>query len=126
MLSFLFWALVCISLIITQNHNAIIFVFILYGLHKGALDPVQRTFVSELSPEQFRASGLGAFQMVIGLCALPASLIAGVLWDKINIFMPLYFSLFFTIISIILLFFVKEKGKLNNFLLRNSYLINYS
>jgi MFS family permease len=70
---------------------------------------VQRTFVSELAPVEFRASSLGGFQMVIGLCALPSSLIAGLLWDKLNMFIPFYFSLVLTILSIIILLFVKEK-----------------
>ncbi|MFH1774828.1 MAG: MFS transporter [Methanobacteriota archaeon] len=109
MLSYIFWGLVCLSFIFLQSYLAIILTFVLYGLHRGALEPVQKTFVSELAPMEYRASCLGGFQMVIGLCALPASLIAGILWDKINIFMPFYFSLSLTILSIILLIFVKEK-----------------
>ena len=86
----------------------IIPVFVLYGAHKGALEPVQKTFVSELAPLDFRASILGGFQMVIGLCALPASLIAGVLWDSLGIFSAFYFSLFLTVVSGIMLLFVKK------------------
>ena len=81
----------------------------MYGLHRGAMDTVQRTLVSELAPKEFRASGLGGFQMVIGLCALPASFIAGLLWDSISVSAPFYFSLFLTIISSILLLLVKEE-----------------
>lgn len=108
MLSYIFWGLVCLSFIFFRSHLAIILAFVLYGLHKGALEPVQKTFVSELSPIKYRASSLGGFQMVVGLCALPASLIAGILWDKISIFMPFYFSLSLTALSIIMLIFVKE------------------
>jgi len=108
MLSYIFWGLVCLSFIFFRSHLAIILTFVLYGLHKGALEPVQKTFVSELSPIKYRASSLGGFQMVVGLCALPASLIAGILWDKISIFMPFYFSLSLTALSIIMLIFVKE------------------
>jgi MFS family permease len=109
MLSYIFWGLVCLSFIFTQTYLAIILTFVLYGLHKGALDPVQKTFVSEIAPTEYRASSLGGFQMVVGLCALPASLIAGILWDKISKFMPFYFSLGLTVLSIIMLIFVKEK-----------------
>ena len=108
MLSYIFWGLVCLSFIFFRSHLAIILAFVLYGLHKGALEPIQKTFVSELSPIKYRASSLGGFQMVVGLCALPASLIAGILWDKISIFMPFYFSLSLTALSIIMLIFVKE------------------
>ena len=107
-LSFLFWALVCTSLIFIHHYLAIVLSFVLYGLHKGALEPVQQTLVSELAPTHYRASSLGAFQMVIGLCAFPASLMAGLLWDKINILAPFYLSLGFTILATIMLLFVNE------------------
>ncbi len=109
MLSFLLWGLVCLNFILFQNYFFIIITFILYGLHRAALDTVQKTFVSELAPPQYRASTLGAFQMAIGFCALPASLVAGILWDKINLIAPFYFSLLLTTISFFMLFFVKEK-----------------
>ncbi|PIZ72974.1 MFS transporter [Candidatus Peregrinibacteria bacterium CG_4_10_14_0_2_um_filter_43_11] len=108
-LGYFFWGLTCIGFIFSHNHWGIIATFILYGLHKGALEPVQKTFVSELVPEKYRGGGLGGYQMTIGLCALPASLIAGILWDKINIFAPFYFSLGLTVLSVIMLLFIKEK-----------------
>ncbi len=108
-LAFLFWGLVCLNFILWQSYFSIILAFIFYGAHKAALETVQRTLVSELVPPQYRASTLGGFQMVIGLCALPASLIAGILWEKINHLMPFYFSLALTIISSLILLVVREK-----------------
>lgn len=109
LLSYIFWGLTCLILLFVQTYLSIMLAFVLYGLHKGALEPVQKTFVAELSLTEYRASSLGGFQMVIGLCALPASLIAGMLWDKIGMSMPFYFSLSLTILSVIILAFVKEK-----------------
>jgi MFS family permease len=88
---------------------AVFIIFILYGLHKGALEPVQKTMVAELSPESYRASTLGGFQMVVGLCALPASLISGILWDKLGMAIPFVFSLAVTVLASILLLAVKER-----------------
>ena len=107
--SYILWAVICLIFIFFHSHFAIVLVFVLYGLHKGALEPVQRTFVSELAPERFRASSLGGFQMVVGLCALPSSLLAGILWDKIGISAPFYFSFFLTLLSIVILLFVKDR-----------------
>ncbi|HEX9970982.1 MAG TPA: MFS transporter [bacterium] len=109
MLAFVLWGLVCLNLILLQSYFSIILAFILYGAHKAALDTVQKTFVAELAPPQYKASTLGGFQMVIGLCALPASLIAGMLWEKVSPFIPFYFSLALTVISILMLLAVKEK-----------------
>jgi MFS family permease len=92
-----------------QSHASVFLAFVLYGLHKAAIDPVQKTFVAELAPAEYRASCIGGFQMVTGLCALPASITAGLLWDKTGMFTPLFLSLGLTITSTIMLIFVKEK-----------------
>jgi MFS family permease len=107
-ISLALWALSCILFITLSAWWVIVIIFILYGLHKAALEPVQKTFVAELAPEKFRASALGGFQMVIGLCALPASVIAGLLWDNINPTAPFVLSLGLTILAFVLLFFVQE------------------
>ena len=91
-----------------ESFLAIILTFVLYGMHRGALEPVQKSFVSELAPAEYRASGLGVFQLFTGLCALPSSVVAGVLWDQINFFAPFMFSLALTLVSVAMLPFVKE------------------
>jgi MFS family permease len=107
-LAFFFWAVVCVGMVAFPSRPLLILIFVLYGLHKAALEPVQRTLVCELSPLSFRASCLGGFQMIIGLCALPASFVAGVLWDKIGMEAPFVFSLALTFVSALLLSLVKE------------------
>jgi len=105
------WAAVCAGVIFARDLAAIAVLFVLYGVHKAALDPVQRTIVAELAPQPFRASVLGGFQMVIGLCAFPASLIAGFLWDKAGKRVPFYLSLGLTSAAAVLLLFVKERPR---------------
>lgn len=107
-LAYGFWAAVCLAVILTRSRALIVLVFVLYGMHKAALEPVQRTLVCELSPLAFRASCLGGFQMIIGLCALPASLIAGILWESFGSFAPFYLSLALTAVAGFLLVFVRE------------------
>jgi len=112
-LALIFWILTCIIAILFNSWLALALIFILYGLHRAALDPVQTTLVTELAPAKFRASALGGFQMSIGLCALPASLIAGILWDKISPTAPFILSLGLTILAFTILLFVKENKKDN-------------
>jgi MFS family permease len=107
-LAFILWAVICVSFILSTNAIVVVAVFVLYGLHKAALDTVQKTYTSELCPDCFRATGLGVFQMAIGVCALPASLIAGFLWDRINMQAPFYLSLVLALTACIMLFFVRE------------------
>jgi len=108
-LSYFFWGLLCLGFILFESYVGVLLLFILFGLHKGAIEPSQRTFVSELSPIEYRASMLGAFQMIVGLCALPASVIAGILWVNFGMAAPFYFSLALTSLTIALMLFVKEE-----------------
>lgn len=108
LISFLLWAVVLVTFLLESNHIGIFLAFIFYGLFRGAFETVQKTFVSELAPEEYRASSLGGYQMVVGLCALPASLAAGILWDKISLVTPLIVSLILTVIAGAMLLFVKE------------------
>lgn len=107
-LGFLLWAAVCTGAIFIHRQLFLPALFILYGAHKGALEPVQRTLVCELSPLAFRASCLGTFQMIIGLCAFPASVIAGWLWENAGPVAPFTLSLALTAAATLLLLLVKE------------------
>ena len=107
-LAYFFWAAICLGILTAPSPILVILAFILFGLHKAALDPVQKTLTCELAPAAFRASCLGGFQMVVGLCALPASFLAGLLWEEIGPAAPFALSLVLTALSTLLLFFVKE------------------
>jgi MFS family permease len=109
LLSFGFWAVLCLGVIFGKGPAIGIALFVLFGVHKAALDPVQRTLVTEICPPAFRASALGAFQMIIGLCALPASFMAGLLWEKLGVAAPFALSLGLTALAALLLVFVRER-----------------
>jgi MFS family permease len=108
LMAFAAWAAVCAGVVFARGLAAVALIFALYGIHKGALDPVQKTLVAELAPRPYRASVLGGFQMVIGLCAFPASLVAGLLWDKAGRNAPFHLSLGLTVAAALLLLFVRE------------------
>ena len=59
-----------------------------------------------------KKNGLGRtrIQMVIGLCAFPASFVAGALWEGVGMLVPFYLSLILTVLSGILLLFVKKSN----------------
>lgn len=108
-LSFTFWGTTAISFIFLKSILGTLLAFLFYGLHKGSLESTQRAFVAELVRKKIRASALGGFQMMVGIFALPASLIAGILWEKLGLLVPFYFSLIVTALSLALLIFVSEE-----------------
>jgi MFS family permease len=111
LISFGFWAAVCLGVVAIRGMFLVPAVFVLYGIHKAALEPVQRTLVAELCVPEYRASVIGGFQMVVGLCAFPASLAAGWLWDKVGRSAPFYLAIGLTLLAGGLVLFVQEKPR---------------
>ncbi len=109
-LSMFFWILICIDFILFNDKLSVFLGFILYGLHFAALEPSQSALASEICSKKYRASSIGTLRMFIGLFALPASIIAGILWEGVNKTAPFYFSIIITLISGFLLLFVSEKN----------------
>ena len=108
-ISYGLWGLVCLAMICADSAWMVVAAFVLFGLHQAGIDTVQKAFVAELGPAEYRASALGGFQMVIGLCAFPASVGAGLLWDRFGVQAPFIASLGLTVVSAAMLFFVRER-----------------
>ena len=80
-----------------------IVLFALYGIVYAIVDGNQRAFVSDLSPENLRSTSLGIYHTLVGLVALPSSIIAGLIWDVISPEMTFVFGMFFSLTASILL-----------------------
>lgn len=66
--------------------------FGMYGLYIGLTEGVEKALVSELAPVSERATWIGLHATAIGIGLLPASLLAGVLWDAFGASAPFYFG----------------------------------
>lgn len=107
-MSYIFWFILLAGFIVVSGGAAVWLLFISYGLFKGSFDTVSRVFIAELAPAGLRASTLGFFRLIVGLLALPASFLAGILWEVVNFRTPFVVSLILTTISFILLLKVKN------------------
>jgi len=104
--SYSLWLLIIAGLVLFKHVLFLFLAFFLYGLQRASLEPVQRAFVAELSPSSFKATGIGTYQMVVGLLSLPASLIFGYLWDAFGVQLALQFPLVMGMFATIALLFV--------------------
>jgi MFS family permease len=55
--------------------------FIVYGIYSGFTDGVEKALIADLAPGDLRGTALGIHAMVVGIGVLPASLLAGWLWE---------------------------------------------
>lgn len=56
--------------------------FIVYGLFFGLTEGVEKAYVADLAPAPLRGTAYGLYHAAVGLAALPASILMGMLWDR--------------------------------------------
>jgi len=56
----------------------------LWGLHMGLTQGLLATMVTDTAPVTLRGTAFGAFNLVSGVAMLAASVLAGVLWDRVG------------------------------------------
>jgi MFS family permease len=81
---YLMFSMTAIGFVLFNSLGAFIVLFALYGIMYAAVDGNQRAYVSDLAKEQLKATALGTFHTVTGLMALPASIVAGFLWEEVG------------------------------------------
>jgi MFS family permease len=56
----------------------------LWGLHMGMTQGLLAAMVADTAPEDLRGTAFGLFNLVSGLAMLAASVLAGLLWDRLG------------------------------------------
>ncbi len=82
--SFLIFLATAAGFAVTTNILATVALFALYGLYQGIFRSVGKAFATDFVPQNMAASGVGWYNTTVGLSGLVASVIAGLLWDKIG------------------------------------------
>jgi MFS family permease len=77
----LMYGLVYLGFAFAQAGWQIWLMFGLYGIYYAATEGVAKAFVADLVPDAQRGAAYGLFNAAIGITALPASLLAGLLWQ---------------------------------------------
>lgn len=75
------FAAVSLGFVFATTPTAFAILFTLYGVCYALVEANERALVADLAHEQGRGTALGTYHMVVSLAALPAGLIAGLLWD---------------------------------------------
>ncbi len=83
--------------------NIFILLFIMYGIYSVLTDSSQKAMVSDIVSKELKGTGYGIYHAVLGITLLPASLIAGLLYDKVNSNAPFYFGSLMAIIATLLM-----------------------
>ena len=91
-LGWFIYALTYLGFAVSSASWQVWILFALYGIYYGLAEGVTRAFVADLVPEEKRGIAYGLFHGVVGITLLPASIIAGWLWQTISPAAPFYFG----------------------------------
>lgn len=64
----------------SNNPSVVIPAFLVYGLYFGLTEAAEKALVVDIVPHRFHGTGFGLFHFVVGITALPASLVFGWIW----------------------------------------------
>jgi MFS family permease len=81
---FLVFAIAYLGFALTHDVVLIGTLFVFYGLYQGIFRSVGKAFASDFVPEQLHASGIGWYSATVGIVELIASIVAGLLWDRVG------------------------------------------
>jgi MFS family permease len=80
----MFYAGIYAAFAFIDSITPLIVVFLSYGIYFGLTEGVEKAWIADLAPNARRATAFGYYNAVIGLGALVASLIFGLIWTRVS------------------------------------------
>ncbi|MFZ2791064.1 MAG: MFS transporter [Bacteroidales bacterium] len=100
---FLIYAVVYLFFGLNVGEGALFVLFALYGLYSAATDGIQKAFVADVTDANKKGTALGIYNALLGITLLPASLIAGILYDRVNSSIPFLFGAAMALLATIMM-----------------------
>jgi MFS family permease len=97
------FALVYAGFAIAPNALVAGLLFFMYGLYYALTDGVSKALISDVVPASLRATAMGTFSMATGLALLPASVLAGALWQGVAPWTPFAYGAALAALAAVLL-----------------------
>ena len=87
--------------------------FVIYGAYTAMIAGVERAFVAEISPPELKGTMLGLHSTVAGIALLPASIIAGFLWNAFGAAVPFVFGAGLSLTAVLILMLFMKNTRIN-------------
>ena len=101
---YVLYSLIYLGFALSGSPAPIVLLFALYGLYSASTDGVQKALVTDIIDKRLKGTGLGIYDFLVGITLLPASLIAGILYDMVDNRAPFLFGSAMAIIAAAMLF----------------------
>ena len=100
---YLTFALVFLGFAFCVNKTAMVLIFVLYGVYGAMTTGVERAFIAEIAPSHLKGTMLGLHSTLAGIALLPASVVAGALWQGIGAYAPFLYGSVMALLSAVIL-----------------------
>lgn len=108
------YALAYLGFGLVQHPLLIWLLFGFYGVYYATTEGVAKALIADLVSAEHRGKAYGIYNAAVGLVTLPASVIAGFLWDKVNPAAPFLFGAAIAVIAAFALFIFRMTGNSPN------------
>ena len=106
------FSLVYFGFAFCRSQMLLVLIFIVYGVYTAMTAGVERAFISEVAPGELKGTMLGLHSTLAGIALLPASVIAGLLWNGLGASAPfVYGGVMSLIAAVILMRGLKQKTR---------------
>lgn len=78
------YALVYFAFAMVEGRAAVITTFMVYGLYYGMTEGAERALIADLTPEGLRGTAFGLYNAAVGVGALIASVLFGLVWTYLS------------------------------------------
>jgi MFS family permease len=102
---------------VSESGAQIVALYLCYGAYYGLTMGTARAMVADLVPERLRGTAYGSYNALLGIVDLPASLIAGILWQGVGSWQgfgpaaPFYFGAAAALAAAVLLMALLRDGE---------------
>jgi MFS family permease len=104
---FLLFAIIYFGFGIAKSVSWVWLLFVFYGLYYAFTEGIQKAYIADIVPEGQRGTAMGTYNAMTGLAALPASIIAGFLWQTYGPFVAFSTSSGIAVIAAILMLLLR-------------------
>lgn len=111
----LVYAAIYLGFALAQSGWQIWVLYVVYGLYYGMAYGTSKAMIADLVPDTLRGTAYGTYNAILGIIDLPASLIAGLLWQGAGAWQgfgapaPFYFGGVMALLAALLMAFWKPK-----------------
>jgi MFS family permease len=102
------YALTYLGFALAQSPYLIWILYAFYGLYYAFTEGAAKAMVAELVPEANRGAAYGLYNASVGIMALPASLLAGFLWNQVSPSAPFAFGALMAFLAFVSILFLPK------------------